>query len=61
VVILFQLEVKLNDVVQEVRAKVAGIRGTCRRASKNRLFRSWICGPPDRSLAVRSEVLSPGI
>jgi hydrophobic/amphiphilic exporter-1 (mainly G- bacteria), HAE1 family len=59
VVILFQLEVKLNDVVQEVRAKVAGIRGNLPQGIEEPIIQKLdFAALPVVSLAVRSEVLS---
>ena len=60
VVILFQLEVKVNDVVQEVRAKVAGIRGNLPQGIEEPIVQKLdFAALPIVSLAVRSEVLSP--
>lgn len=60
VVILFQLEVKLNDVVQEVRAKIAGIRGNLPQGIEDPVIQKLdFAAMPIVSLAVRSEVLSP--
>jgi hydrophobic/amphiphilic exporter-1 (mainly G- bacteria), HAE1 family len=60
VVILFQLEVKVNDVVQEVRAKVAGIRGSLPQGIEEPIVQKLdFAAMPIVSLAVRSETLSP--
>ena len=60
VVILFQLEVKLNDAVQEVRAKVNAIRGNLPQGIEEPIIQKLdFAAMPIVSLAVRSEVLSP--
>jgi len=60
VVIEFQLEVKLNDVVQEVRAKVGGIRGILPQGIEEPIVQKLdFAAMPIVSLAVRSENLSP--
>ena len=60
VVILFQLEVKLNEVVQEVRAKVSAIRGNLPQGIEEPIVQKLdFAALPIVSLAVRSEVLSP--
>ncbi|HEX7371370.1 MAG TPA: efflux RND transporter permease subunit, partial [Thermodesulfobacteriota bacterium] len=60
VVIMFHLEVKLNDVVQEVRAKVSAIRGILPQGIEEPIIQKLdFAAFPVVSLAVRSENLSP--
>jgi HAE1 family hydrophobic/amphiphilic exporter-1 len=59
VVIMFHLEVKLNDVVQEVRAKVGAIRGDLPKGIEEPIIQKLdFAAFPIASLAVRSERLS---
>jgi len=59
VVIMFHLEVKLNDVVQEVRAKVGAIRGDLPKGIEDPIIQKLdFAAFPIASLAVRSERLS---
>jgi HAE1 family hydrophobic/amphiphilic exporter-1 len=60
VVILFHLEVKINDAVQEVRAKVGAIRGNLPQGIEDPIIQKLdFSAFPIVSLAVRSERLSP--
>jgi HAE1 family hydrophobic/amphiphilic exporter-1 len=60
VVILFHLEVKVNDVVQEVRAKVGAIRGNLPQGMEEPIIQKLdFASLPIASLALRSENLSP--
>jgi HAE1 family hydrophobic/amphiphilic exporter-1 len=60
VVILFHLEVKINDAVQEVRAKVGAIRGNLPQGIEDPIIQKLdFSAFPVVSLAVRSERLSP--
>ena len=60
VVILFRLEVKINDAVQEVRAKVGAIRGNLPQRIEDPIIQKLdFSAFPVVSLAVRSERLSP--
>jgi HAE1 family hydrophobic/amphiphilic exporter-1 len=60
VIIMFQLEVKLNDVVQEVRAKIGAIRGNLPQGIEEPIIQKLdFTALPIASLAVRSEILSP--
>jgi len=60
VIILFHLEVKVNDVVQEVRAKVGAIRGNLPQGMEEPIIQKLdFAALPIASLAVRSERLSP--
>jgi multidrug efflux pump subunit AcrB len=61
VVILFHLEVRVNDAAQEVRAKVsAGIRGDLPRGIEEPIIQKLdFASFPVASLALRSESLSP--
>ena len=60
VVIMFHLEVKLNDAVQEVRAKVSAIRGNLPQGIEEPIVQKLdFAALPIVSLAVRSEALSP--
>ncbi|HEX7372494.1 MAG TPA: efflux RND transporter permease subunit, partial [Thermodesulfobacteriota bacterium] len=60
VVILFHLEVKINDAVQEVRAKVGAIRGNLPQGIEDPIIQKLdFSAFPVVSLAVRSQGLSP--
>ena len=60
VVAEFNLEVKINDVSQEARAKINGIRGELPEAMKEPVIQKFdIAGTPIISLAVRSTALGP--
>jgi len=60
VVILFHLEVKINDAVQEVRAKVGAIRGNLPQGIEDPIIQKLdFSAFPIVSLAVRSQGLSP--
>ncbi len=60
VVIMFHLEVRLNDAVQEVRAKVGAIRGNLPQGIEDPIIQKLdFSAFPIVSLAVRSERLSP--
>jgi len=60
VVIMFQLEVRINDAVQEVRAKVGAIRGNLPQGIEEPIIQKLdFSAFPIVSLAVRSERLSP--
>ncbi len=60
VVIMFHLEVKINDAVQEVRAKVGAIRGNLPQGIEDPIIQKLdFSAFPVVSLAVRSERLSP--
>ena len=60
VVIMFHLEVKINDAVQEVRAKVGAIRGNLPQGIEEPIIQKLdFSAFPIVSLAVRSERLSP--
>jgi len=60
VVILFQLEVKINEAVQEARAKINAIRGDLPQAIEEPIIQKLdFAAFPIVSLAVRSERLSP--
>ncbi len=60
VVVEFRLEEKLNEVAQEVRAKVAGIRGHLPQSSEESIIQKMeISAIPVVSLALRSETLTP--
>ncbi len=60
VVIQFHLEVRINDAVQEVRAKIGAIRGNLPQGIEEPIIQKLdFTAFPIVSLAVRSEVLSP--
>jgi HAE1 family hydrophobic/amphiphilic exporter-1 len=60
VVIMFHLEVRINDAVQEVRAKVGAIRGNLPQGIEDPIIQKLdFSAFPIVSLAVRSERLSP--
>jgi HAE1 family hydrophobic/amphiphilic exporter-1 len=60
VVILFQLEVRINEAVQEARAKINAIRGDLPQAIEEPIIQKLdFAAFPIVSLAVRSERLSP--
>ena len=60
VVILFQLEVKINEAVQEARAKINAIRGDLPQAIEEPIIQKLdFAAFPIVSLAVRSQRLSP--
>ncbi|HWU40999.1 MAG TPA: efflux RND transporter permease subunit, partial [Candidatus Acidoferrum sp.] len=60
VVIMFQLEVRINDAVQEVRAKVGAIRGNLPQGIEEPIIQKLdFAAFPVAFLAVRSERLSP--
>ena len=60
VVIMFHLEVRINDAVQEVRAKVGAIRGNLPQGIEDPIIQKLdFSALPVVSLAVRSERLSP--
>ena len=60
VVIMFQLEVKINDAVQEVRAKVGAIRGNLPQGIEEPIIQKLdFAAFPVAFLSVRSERLSP--
>jgi HAE1 family hydrophobic/amphiphilic exporter-1 len=60
VVIVFQLEVKINDAVQEARAKIGAIRGSLPQGIEEPIIQKLdFAAFPIASLAVRSERLSP--
>jgi HAE1 family hydrophobic/amphiphilic exporter-1 len=60
VVLLFHLEVRVNDAAQEVRAKVSAIRGTMPQGIEEPIIQKLDFATfPIASLAVRSERLSP--
>jgi hydrophobic/amphiphilic exporter-1 (mainly G- bacteria), HAE1 family len=60
VVILFQLEVRINDAVQEVRAKIGAIRGNLPQGIEEPIIQKLdFAAFPVAFLAVRSENLSP--
>ncbi len=60
VVLMFQLEVRVNDAAQEVRAKVSAIRGTMPQGIEEPIIQKLDFATfPIASLAVRSERLSP--
>jgi HAE1 family hydrophobic/amphiphilic exporter-1 len=60
VVILFHLEVRINDAAQEVRAKVSAIRGDLPRGIEEPIIQKLdFAAFPIASLALRSESLSP--
>jgi HAE1 family hydrophobic/amphiphilic exporter-1 len=60
VVILFHLEVRVNDAAQEVRAKVSAIRGDLPRGIEEPIIQKLdFASFPIASLALRSERLSP--
>jgi HAE1 family hydrophobic/amphiphilic exporter-1 len=60
VVILFQLEVRINEAVQEARAKINAIRGDLPQAIEEPIIQKLdFAAFPIVSLAVRSESLSP--
>src|SRR5512135_822522 len=60
VVIVFQLEVKINDAVQEARAKVGAIRGNLPQGIEEPIIQKLdFAAFPIASLAVQSERLSP--
>jgi HAE1 family hydrophobic/amphiphilic exporter-1 len=61
VIVEFQLEVRLNDGAQEMRAKVAAIRGELPQGIEEPIIQKLdFAAAPIVSLAVRSEDLSPG-
>ncbi len=60
VVLMFHLEVRVNDAAQEVRAKVSAIRGTMPQGIEEPIIQKLDFATfPIASLAVRSERLSP--
>ena len=60
VVLMFHLEVKVNDAAQEVRAKVGAIRGAMPQGIEEPIIQKLDFATfPIASLAVRSERLSP--
>jgi hydrophobic/amphiphilic exporter-1 (mainly G- bacteria), HAE1 family len=60
VVIVFQLEVRINDAVQEARAKIGAIRGSLPQGIEEPIIQKLdFAAFPIASLAVRSERLSP--
>ncbi len=60
VVIMFQLEVRINDAVQEVRAKIGAIRGNLPQGIEEPIIQKLdFAAFPVAFLAVRSERLSP--
>jgi HAE1 family hydrophobic/amphiphilic exporter-1 len=60
VVILFHLEVRVNDAAQEVRAKVSAIRGDLPKGIEEPIIQKLdFAAFPIASLALRSERLSP--
>ena len=60
VVLMFHLEVRVNDAAQEVRAKVSAIRGTMPQGIEEPIIQKLDFATfPVASLAVRSERLSP--
>ncbi len=60
VVILFHLEVRINDAAQEVRAKVSAIRGDLPKGIEEPIIQKLdFAAFPIASLALRSERLSP--
>ncbi|MDO9209917.1 MAG: efflux RND transporter permease subunit [Deltaproteobacteria bacterium] len=60
VVLMFHLEVRVNDAAQEVRAKVGAIRGTMPQGIEEPIIQKLDFATfPIASLAVRSERLSP--
>jgi HAE1 family hydrophobic/amphiphilic exporter-1 len=60
VVILFHLEVRINDAAQEVRAKVSAIRGDLPGGIEEPIIQKLdFAAFPIASLALRSESLSP--
>ncbi len=60
VVIMFHLEVRLNDAVQEVRSKVSAVRGNLPQGIEEPIIQKLdFAAFPIVSLAVRSERLSP--
>ncbi|MBU1209301.1 MAG: efflux RND transporter permease subunit [Proteobacteria bacterium] len=60
VVLLFHLEVRVNDAAQEVRAKVSAIRGSMPQGIEEPIIQKLDFATfPVASLAVRSERLSP--
>jgi len=60
VVIMFHLEVRVNDAAQEVRAKVGAIRGDLPKGIEEPIIQKLdFAAFPIASLAVRSERLSP--
>ncbi len=59
VVIMFHLEVRINDAVQEVRAKIGAIRGNLPQGIEEPIIQKLdFAAFPIASLAVRSNVLS---
>jgi HAE1 family hydrophobic/amphiphilic exporter-1 len=60
VVLMFNLEVRVNDAAQEVRAKVGAIRGILPQGIEEPIIQKLdFSGFPVASLAVRSEQFSP--
>jgi HAE1 family hydrophobic/amphiphilic exporter-1 len=60
VVIEFRLEEKLNEVVQEVRARVHAVRGQLPRGIEEPIIQKYdVSGMPIVSLALQSDRLSP--
>lgn len=60
VIVEFDLEVKLNDVAQEVRAKISSIRNQLPDDAKEPVIQKLeIGGVPIVSLAIRSKTLTP--
>ena len=61
VVVEFQLEAKSNDVAQEVRAKIASVRGELPKGIEEPIIQKLdYAAMPVASLAVQSGTLSPG-
>jgi HAE1 family hydrophobic/amphiphilic exporter-1 len=56
----FRLEERLNDVIQEARAKVNGVRGLLPKGSRTPIIQKMdIASIPVVSLAIQSQTLSP--
>ncbi|MCE5262051.1 MAG: efflux RND transporter permease subunit [Deltaproteobacteria bacterium] len=60
VVVEFRLEERLNEVIQEARAKVNGVRGTLPKGIEDPIIQKMdISAIPVVSLAIQSQTLSP--